>query len=370
LKTRPVLLLLFLFLFTFQVVHAQQRLQVTASFSILADVAKQVAGDAADVNSLMPAGADPHTFSPTPQDLIAVTNTDLMLVNGVNFEEGLMEAIENAGSEMNIVVVSECVQILPIGASIHLDIEATSEIHEAEVSSNETDTSESASRCTAYDEELGITDEQPPSEALGALYMINCGGGEPHEEGEDHDHEPGSCDPHVWTNPENVMLWTLQIRDVLSEADPTNAETYTANAAAYIETLRALDTDELLPLIETLPAENRVLVTNHETLGYFAVHYGFKLIGVVLEGGTTIAEPSTAEVATLIDTIRAAGVHAIFAENTSSNVLIQRVAEDTGVTVVPLYSDSLGDAQSPASTYVDYMRYNVQTIVTALTSSD
>jgi zinc/manganese transport system substrate-binding protein len=368
LKTRILLLCLSLFLLTSQVIHAQERLQVTASFTILADVAKQVAGDAADVASLMPIDADPHTFSPTPQDLIALANSNLILVNGINFEEGLMESIENAGSEMNIVVVSECVPILPIGASAHHETEETHEEHEAEVSVIETDSSETAARCATYETELGIETSDDHDEAsLGHLYEINCG--EHHEESGE-EHEAGSCDPHVWTNPENVMLWTLRIRDALSQADPTNAETYAANASAYLETLRALDANELLPLVETLPVESRVLVTNHETLGYFAVHYGFELIGVVLEGGTTVAEPSAAEVAALIDTIRSADVHAIFAENTTSTTLIQRVAEDTDITIVTLYSDSLGDAESSASTYLDYMRYNVQTIVTALTSSD
>jgi ABC-type Zn uptake system ZnuABC Zn-binding protein ZnuA len=378
LKIRTLLLLFFLLCITSSVIQAQERLQIVASFTILADVAQQVAGDAADVSSLIPTGADPHSFSPTPQDLIAVVNADVVLTNGINFEEGLIEAITNAGETVNISIVSDCVNILSIGASVH-DEEET-EAHSDEVALGESDMSAIAARCAAHYIELGIEfpedheeheeSEEPHVEALGLLYAINCGEVQ-HEEGdEEQEHVEGICDPHVWTNPENVMLWTLQIRDILSEIDPANAVSYVTNASIYIETLRALENDELLPLIETLPTEHRILVTNHETLGYFAVHYDFELIGVVFEGGTAVAEPSAAEIAGLVDIIRTTGVPAIFAENTAGDVLIQRVSEETTVTVAHLYSDSLGDAESPASSYIDYLRYNVQTIVTALTLTD
>lgn len=357
-------------------VQAQERLQIVASFSILADVAQQVAGDAADVVSLISVGADPHTFSPTPQDLITVANADVILMNGINFEEGLQEALENAGEESNVVSVSACVAVLPAG--VHDHDEAEVEIHEGEsvVGISSGNTTAAAARCAAHYAELGMElpeihlgeeehqeGEEHHVEPLGLLYTLSCGD-EHHEEGE---HGEGSCDPHVWTNPINVMLWTLHIRDTLSERDPANAHVYGANAAVYIDTLRVLENDVLLPLIDTLPAESRVLVTNHETMGYFAAHYGFELIGVVFEGGTTAAEPSAAEIAMLVDTIRTEGMPAIFAENTIGDVLIQRVAEETGVLVVPLYSDSLGDSE--AATYIDYMRYNVQAIVTALAVS-
>ncbi|NWF68586.1 MAG: zinc ABC transporter substrate-binding protein [Chloroflexi bacterium] len=373
-----MLTLICLLLFV-NVLQAQERLQVVASFSILADVTQQVAGAAADVRSLIPVGADPHTFTPTPQDLVALAQADLVLVSGVNFEEGLLEAIVNAGADMPLIVASECVMILPVGG--HDDEEEEHEEGE-EAQGDEgalsEDVAAASARCTAAYAELGMEmheeseqeDAEHRSEPLGPLYALDCGGHEGEEGGSGDEHAHGSCDPHLWTNPENVMLWTLTIRDALSAADPANAAAYAANAAAYIAALRALDNEELMPLVATLPEANRVLITNHETLGYFAAHYDFELVGVVYEGGGTTGEPGAAEVAALVDTIRSTGVAAIFAETTVGDLLIQRVAEETGVIVATLYSDTLSAADEPAPTYLDYMRYNVQTIVSALTPAN
>jgi ABC-type Zn uptake system ZnuABC Zn-binding protein ZnuA len=367
-------ILLFLTVFALCSTAQAQELRIATSFTILADITQQVAGNNAVVTSLMPVNADPHTFAPTPQDLVTLADANLVLINGVNFEEGLLDAIENAGEEMNIVTVSECVAILPVGGFEHEE-EGAEDEPPVEESTGETDSS-TAERCASYYAELGLempeihsedeaeATEEHANEPLGLLYALECGGRE-QETGDEHGHEEGSCDPHVWTNPENVMLWTLQIRDALSTLDPANAEIYSANAAAYVEVLQALDA-ELRALVDTLPQENRVLVTNHETLGYFAAHYGFELLAVVFEGGGTETEPGAAEVAALIDEIRAAGVSAIFAENTVGDTLIQQIANELSITVVTLYTDSLSEMGGAAATYLDYMRYNMQAIVGAL----
>ncbi|MDE2950994.1 MAG: zinc ABC transporter substrate-binding protein, partial [Chloroflexota bacterium] len=96
-------------------------LNVVASQSILADVARQVAGDSAEVHSLIPVGFDPHAFTPSPSDLTAVAEADLVFIVGVGYEETLLDAIESAGEMVNIVVASACVQLIPAGASMHHD---------------------------------------------------------------------------------------------------------------------------------------------------------------------------------------------------------------------------------------------------------
>jgi ABC-type Zn uptake system ZnuABC Zn-binding protein ZnuA len=177
--------------------------------------------------------------------------------------------------------------------------------------------------------------------------------------------EEGICDPHVWMNPQNVMLWTLTIRDTLSERDPANAETYARNAEAYIAQLSELHS-EIETLLESIPPQNRVLVTNHDSLGYFAAQYGFEVVGVVISGGSTVAEPSAQDIATLIEVIEAHRVQAVFAETTINPDIAQQVANESGAVLYTLYSGSLGDADGPASTYLDYMRYNTRTIVDGL----
>lgn len=355
-----------------QPAQAQERLQVVASFSILADVTRQVAGDVAEVTALMPVSTDPHSFEPTPRDLATLAEADVVLVNGLGFEESLMETIENAGEEVNVVAVSPCVTVLPFGLAHEDEAHEDEHAHDEEAATE--DTSPLAEQCQAHDAELvtaGVTaephahageDEHHAEEPLGVAYTLTCTHSE--EEAED-EHAHGSCDPHVWTDPVNVMYWTLAIRDTLSALDPANAVTYTANAAAYVQALIALDS-EVAALVETISAEQRVLVTNHETIGYFAHRYGFEVVGVVMAGGSSIAEPSAGEMAALIDLIREEGVNAIFAENTINTSMAEQIADEAEAQVYTLYTDSLSEADGNAPTYVDYLRYNVTTMVEAL----
>ena len=209
------------------------------------------------------------------------------------------------------------------------------------------------------------------TETLGRLYSLDCGAGHD-EHGEDehdedeHVHAEGGCDPHVWMDPHNVMYWTMLIRDTLVELDPTNSDTYIANAQAYLSELDALTHDFVIPLIETLPEENRILITNHDSLGYLAVAYEFEVIGAIIPGGSTVVEPSAQEIAELIDLIQDEGVPAVFGESTVSSDIAQAVADETGAELVVLYSGSLSDADGPAATYIDYIRYNYTAIVEAL----
>lgn len=411
-------------------VNAQDEpLDIVASFTILADVAQNVAGDAAVVTSLMPAGADPHTFEPTPRDLTALADADVVFTNGAFFEEGLLEAIENAGAETLMVEASACVEILPFGVTghDHGDEEHGDEDHDEEhgdedhgdEQGHEGDMSAIAALCAAHHDEMaaiheaghehdedemhageehedeasdhehgeeGDHDEHEHSEVmtLGMLYTLDCGMGhdhegeeahdEEHDEGEEHsdeehDHDHGSCDSHVWMEPHNAMYWAMLIRDTLIELDPANADTYTANAEAYLLELDALAHDVVMPMVETVPEENRVLVTNHESMGYFAARHGFEVVTTVIPGGGTAAEPSAAAIAEIIDTINAEGVPAIFVETTVSDAIAEQIATETGAELFLLYSGSLSEADGPAATYIDYITYNVTTIVTALGGS-
>ncbi|MEL6150960.1 MAG: zinc ABC transporter substrate-binding protein, partial [Chloroflexota bacterium] len=116
-KRAFLLLILFMLVVAPAAGNAQDdQLQIVASFTILEDVVRNVTGDAANVSTLMPVGADPHTFEPTPRDITAVADADVVFTNGAFFEEGLLEAIENADTEMNIVEVSACVNIIAFGA--------------------------------------------------------------------------------------------------------------------------------------------------------------------------------------------------------------------------------------------------------------
>jgi ABC-type Zn uptake system ZnuABC Zn-binding protein ZnuA len=173
------------------------------------------------------------------------------------------------------------------------------------------------------------------------------------------------CDPHVWTDPQNAKIWADNIAAAFAVKDPDNADSYKANAEAYKKSLQTAD-DDIRQILSALPEDRRVLVTNHEFMSYFARAYDFKLVGVVVPGGSSGGETDPQAVASLIDLIKNAGVPAIFAEASANTQMIDSIAGDAGVQVVSTLSESLTVAGGVADTYIAYLKYNAQTIADAL----
>ncbi len=176
----------------------------------------------------------------------------------------------------------------------------------------------------------------------------------------------GVPNPHFWLDPTIVTERYLPaIEAKLSEIDPAGAATYRANAAAYATEVAAMDA-ELMTEVATIPAASRKLVTFHDAFPYFARHYGFELVGVIL--GSPGQEPSAGELAALVDTVKAAGVKAVFSEAQFSPALAETLAKEAGITqvITTLYNDALGPG--PADTYLGMMRWNMAKIVGALRS--
>lgn len=173
-------------------------------------------------------------------------------------------------------------------------------------------------------------------------------------------------DPHVWFDVNNAIHFAEQIRDSLITIDPANADAYQTNAKNYIARLTDLDSS-IKKQVEAIPPKQRLLVTNHDTFGYFAAQYGFKVVGTVFPAGGAEASPSAQQVVELINSIKASQVKAVFTENTLNPELANTIAQEAGVKVITqLYTDSLGPKDSPASTYIDLLQFDVKTIVEAL----
>jgi ABC-type Zn uptake system ZnuABC Zn-binding protein ZnuA len=282
-------------------------LQVVASTSIVGDVVQKIAGDAADVTVLMALGQNPHSYEPTPREIALVEDSYIVFVNGMDLEEGLMGTIENVARTY----------IVPVSAGIAV-IE-----------------------------------------------------GDEHGHG-DHDHAAG--DPHFWFDPTNVIVWAENIADALISADPANAEVYEANRDAYIAELEALDL-EVRNLVASIPRSQRKLVVDHVALSYFAEEYGFEIIGEVIPSVSDQAEPSARDIAQLADEIREEGVNAIFIGGTAGRGLqnlVQAVADEVGqdVQIVSILTGSLAPAGSRGDSYIDFVRYNTELIVSALSRKD
>ncbi|MCG2787894.1 MAG: metal ABC transporter substrate-binding protein [Anaerolineae bacterium] len=291
-------------------------LRVLAANSFLADIAQNVAGDRVTVDSLIPIGLDPHAFEPTPQDVAKIADSQMLIINGAGFEEWIEETISNAGGNTKIVEASAGL--------------AMREASEAEPS---------------HEHEGEEADEH---------------------EGEEHDEHHHEGDPHFWLDPNQVIVYAENIRDGLSEIDPAGKDTYAKNAAGYIGQLRELDT-WIRAQVEQIPVERRVLVTDHDTLGYFAEQYGFSVTGAIIPSFSSGASPSAQELAGLIDQINDTGAPAIFLDVAANPKLAEQIAAETGVTVVAdLHTHSVTAAGGPAATYIEMMRHNTLRIVNAL----
>ncbi|MBI3153016.1 MAG: zinc ABC transporter substrate-binding protein [Chloroflexi bacterium] len=279
-------------------------LRVLTSTTFLADIAQNVAGDRVQVESLLPVGIDPHAYQASPSDVAKISESNLLIINGMEYEQFIESLLENAGGE-------------------HLVIKASTGLEPRQMEENDGET----------------------------------------ESGAGSEHEAG--DPHMWLDPNLVITYVENIRDGLIEVDPGGAEIYKANADAYISQLKDLDA-WIVEQVNSVPAERRLLVTNHEALGYFAERYGFEVVDTILPSFSSEASASAQEIAAAVEAVKSSGAPAIFLGEVENADLANQIAEETGVKVVnDLYLESLTDG-APAAMYIDMMKHNVMRIVDAL----
>jgi zinc/manganese transport system substrate-binding protein len=265
---------------------------VVVTTAILGDIVANIVGDAASVDVVMPAGADPHDFAPSTRQAESMTEADLLVVNGAGFEGGLDAAVETATDGGTAVFT----------VADHVVLRST-------------------------------------------------------DEGDD---------PHLWTDPRTMAGAVTELGEALAAVDGIGAGVVT-RAEAYAAELLALDA-EIEALLADIPTERRVLVTNHEALGYFADRYGFEIIGAVIPSLTTGASASASDIDALAELIEAQGVPAIFAETSSATDLADALADSVGdIAVVSLYTESLGDAGSGADSYIGMLRTDAALLHEALT---
>jgi zinc/manganese transport system substrate-binding protein len=184
------------------------------------------------------------------------------------------------------------------------------------------------------------------------------------EHGHDHDH--GRADPHAWQSVANAKIYVANIRDALIATDPAGKDAYSANAAAYLAKLDALERD-VREVVAKIPADRRRVITSHSAFGYFQDAYGVNFTAP--QGVSTEAEASAKDVAAIIAQIRKQKVAAVFLENVTDPRLVEQIARETGAKVGgTLYSDALTDDKGDATTYVDLIRHNLRQLASALVS--
>ena len=270
----------------------EAKLKVLVVESFLADMAQNVAGDRLEIATLIPLGLDPHNYEPAPQDIVRLTESDLVIVNGAGFESWLDKTLNAVSLRPDQIVAA----------------------------SN------------------GLTPR-----------IVE-----------------GQIDPHFWLDPSLAVTYIENIRAAFIRMDPEGAAEYNRNANLYEFTLRDLD-NWIRSEVEKIPPENRLMVTNHESFGYFIEHYGFRSAGSILPSPSSEASPSARQMTELVDIIRKEGVKAVFVETGANSRLADQLASESGITVVTdLYTHSLSSVDGPAPTYIDLMKYDTKRIVEVL----
>ena len=360
--------------------------RVVTTTNIMADWVENVGGDHVEVFSVVPVGADPHGFQPGARDVSRIADADLVLSVGLGLEGSwLKELLQNAARDPSTIVeIGEMVAPIEFAETHADEVEileeinhAVHEVEEGEISPEE-GLEEIKELIEAFEEEgedHGEEDELPAMvlaivnqvedgqmEAGDAIEAIEDLTSEDEDEHAGHGH--GTEDPHFWFDPMRVKIVVNEIAVRLSALDPDRADVYRANASAYSAQL-----DELHSWTETqveaVPEDRRLLVTSHDSLGYFANLYGFEVIGVILSITTEVG-PSAVGLADLAETVKEHEVSAVFGETTVSERLATSLATEAGAELVRLYSGSLGQEGSGAETYVEMVRTNVSRITEAL----
>ena len=402
--------------------------QVVTTTNFVADWVENIGGDRVEVFSLVPTGADPHGFQPGARDVARIADADLVFSVGLGLEgEWLHDLLENAArDESSIIEVTDAIEPIEFAESHREEVELLEHIGEAvhEVEEGELTPDEAFAEIRELIEAFEAAEAEHQEEAEDEDHGEEEGGeeedhdegeeeeededhGEEEEGGEDHseeeevaemvlaiiaqaesgamdleeaieeiehlvsgeeeghdDHGHGVEDPHFWFDPLRVKLAVDYIAVQLVSVDSGGSETYTANASAYKAQLDELDT-WTQEQVSAVTDVNRLLVTSHDSFGYFADRYGFEVIGVIL-GTTTEVEPSAEHMAELTETVEQYNVPAVFGETTVSERLATSLAAETGADLVRLYSGSLGPEGSGAETYLSMVRSNVESIVNAL----
>jgi manganese/iron transport system substrate-binding protein len=264
--------------------------RILTTFTIIQDMAQNVAGTSAIVESITKPGAEIHDYEPTPLDLVKVQNVDLVLWNGLGLERWFEKFFREAKGVPSAVLTEG---IEPVGIG-----------------------------------------EGPYT---------------------------GKPNPHSWMSPANAVIYVENIRKALVALDPENAAAYNANAEAYTAKLRAVD-EPVRKKLETIPAEQRWLVSCEGAFSYLTKNYGMKEL--YLWPINADQEGTPQQVQKVVDTVRANKIPVVFSESTISNKAMLQVAKETGAQYGGvLYVDSLTSDDGHAPTYLRMLEYNADTIV-------
>jgi ABC-type Zn uptake system ZnuABC Zn-binding protein ZnuA len=277
-------------------------LKVIATTTQVADFARNIGGDRIQLTQILKPNVDPHDYEPSPLDIQAISEADVVVENGLGLERWLAQTIASSG------------------------------FHGMRV-----------------DASKGVT--------------IREGDGSK---------EGGAGDPHIWHNPQNVVIMSRNIADAFGSMAAADKAYFDGNLRTYTATLNQLDT-WIAQQIDSVPAGRRKLVTNHDAFGYYVDRYHLTFVGSIIPSFDPSAELSAQQLTSIVAKIKSTGVKALFSESSLPPKTAEAIGAEAGVRVEAgedaLYGDTLGPAGSAGATYVDMEKHNTTTIVTALRGS-
>jgi manganese transport system substrate-binding protein len=272
---------------------AKGKIVILTTFTVLADMAKNVAGDKVIIESITKPGAEVHGYEPTPSDLIRGKNASLILDNGLNLERWA-DRFYNSFPKVPHLTLSEGIKPVNI--------------------------------------------------------VENAYAGKPN--------------PHAWMSPQNALIYVENIRKALGKIDPANTVIYNVNAQTYSSQIKAID-DKLKQAVSAIPADKRYMVSCEGAFSYITRDYGLQEVYIWPVNAEQQATPKQIE--KVIDTVKTNKIPAVFCESTVNDKAQQQVAKESGAKFSGVfYVDSLSPPDGPASTYLQLLEYNVNTLIKGL----
>ena len=279
------------------------KLNVVTSVSPITNIVKNVGGEKITLTGLIPEGVNSHTFELVPSDVVKVNDADLVIIDGLGLEVNVKDVVDQTQN------TNPDLQMLKLGDN-------------------------------------SITPDQ---------YVFDFSFPE----------EAGDPNPHLWLNVLYAMKFANLTRDKLVEMDSINEDYYTENTNRYIAKLKQLD-EGIMKAVQTVPEENRKLLTFHDSWAYFAPRYGMVVIGAIQP--SDFGQPTPREVANLIDQIKAENVPAIFGSEVFPTEIVDQIAKEANIRMVGTLSDDdlPGDPGDSQNSYVGMMLENMKNMLVPL----